>query len=104
VVGYSDDWNDAAQNVGYPGNSMSTGRTKRTRLDHILSSENAAQVAPQAARVWDVRDLNTSCTQVTVTLGDPPACDASCSCTYIDDSGVRPSDHIPLTVRYKFVQ
>ena len=102
VTGYDDDWDGSTTKVGYSGNAMSLGRTKTQRIDHIISSENATEVVPQQGRVWDMRDLNTTCSQVTVSI-DSHATDP-CATSYIDDKGVRPTDHVPLTVIYKFVQ
>jgi endonuclease/exonuclease/phosphatase family metal-dependent hydrolase len=94
---YDEDWDGATRKVGYPGNAATLGRTKSTRLDHIISSQET-QVSPQQARVWDVRDLDTTCANVSVGISGA----APCSSGYIDDKGVRPSDHIPMSVIYRF--
>ncbi len=103
ATGYDDDWDGSTKKVGYSGNAASVGRTKLSRLDHIISSEGAiGQVLPQQGRVWDMRDLSTTCSQVTVSI-DSHATDP-CATSYIDDKGVRPTDHVPLTAIFKFLQ
>jgi endonuclease/exonuclease/phosphatase family metal-dependent hydrolase len=104
---YRDGWKEAAPppvdlRRGYEGNDIDNsnfGRTRRSRLDHVMYSIGSTGVSVTEAKVWDMRAEGTTCTQVEPAerLG---SCTASCSCQFIDDTGVRPSDHIPLTVTF----
>jgi endonuclease/exonuclease/phosphatase family metal-dependent hydrolase len=93
---YQDDWKmpPSESQRKYPGNT--NGRTRNTRLDYILSSQSASGLSVYESRVWDFRDLATSCSSV-VTAETLCKCSA-CGSTIVDDWNVRPSDHIPLTV------
>lgn len=73
------------------------GRTRRTRIDHILFSGGSIHVRPMGASMLDTRDPATSCRDVE---GDGflGRCDRDCVCAYVDDKAVRPSDHVPLMV------
>lgn len=100
--GYHDAWSEAAArgvHTGYTGNS--SGRTRRSRLDRILLSRGAVALTIGAARVWDTRDSATTCRQVTALLCNPAKseCGNGCDSNYVDDRGVRPSDHAPVTVK-----
>ena len=81
---YSGGWDTAvAQGVatGYPDNPPSTNtRTRKSRIDHILSSKSASGVSVTGAEVPDQRAPNTA-SKVVVKIGTT------------DDDGVRPSDH-----------
>jgi endonuclease/exonuclease/phosphatase family metal-dependent hydrolase len=93
---YDNGWDAASSRTGYSGNT--TGRTRRSRLDHILRSKGAAGVRLGQARVWDARDFGTSCGSVQALLCRSGECTSGCNSPYVDDRNVRPSDHIPLTV------
>jgi endonuclease/exonuclease/phosphatase family metal-dependent hydrolase len=85
------------------------GHTKTNRIDYIMYREaftGGSRALPQAARMIDARDLSTDCTDLV--SRDPndafissAACFAPCQCTYIDDDGVRPSDHVPYFVTFR---
>jgi len=97
---YFDDWVVGAPDVLYSGNS--TGRTRRSRLDHILSSKDASGVAAGQTQVWDARDGTTTCSQVVSLLCKPEngECTSGCDSPFVDDQKVRPTDHIPLSVDF----
>jgi endonuclease/exonuclease/phosphatase family metal-dependent hydrolase len=111
---YYDGWpNSSGSQFGYATNT--DGRTKSTRLDHILSSRGASAIVQNPpfveARVWDMRDFGTSCTDATNKIGSAGCSVCSSSpppsnsiCTLIDNTAVRPSDHIPFTMKFRFVQ
>jgi endonuclease/exonuclease/phosphatase family metal-dependent hydrolase len=87
--------------VKYPGNS--DGRTKRTRLDHILLSQSATGISVIEGRVWDMRDFSKGCNVVQYTVCKPGTdCTNACDSPYVDDKNPRPSDHSPLTVLFRF--
>jgi endonuclease/exonuclease/phosphatase family metal-dependent hydrolase len=94
---YNDDWVIGSPETLYSGNT--TGRTRRSRLDHVLSSQGASGIVVGEAKVWDARDFSTSCSQVVSLLCKPPTeCSNACDSSFVDDHNVRPTDHIPLTV------
>lgn len=105
-AGYVDGWNSAAQKSGYGrenaqvGNELQDGsrfgRTRRSALDHVLT-RSSPPATFTSAQVWDARDPLTTCGNVGQRLSST-ACASGCVCEYVDDKGVRPSDHIPLTV------
>jgi endonuclease/exonuclease/phosphatase family metal-dependent hydrolase len=76
------------------------GRTRRTRIDHILFSGRAVEARPVRASLLDTRDPGTSCRDVKQD-GFLGKCDQNCVCAFVDDKAVRPSDHIPLLVTLK---
>lgn len=103
-AGYADGWVNAASKVGYPhegssiGNDSSSaifGRTLKNRIDYILTSPSLTILE---ARVWLTRKAGTTCNNVASDSFLGAVCGGDCSaCTYVDDKGVRPTDHIPLT-------
>ena len=106
-AGYDDLWLEtpSASRFGYPsepwasGTGTATGntngRTRTSRIDHLLASEGITGLAATEAQVWDTRQSTGSCSTVVERLG---SCDVSCNCQFVDDKRPRPSDHIPLTV------
>lgn len=106
AVGYTDGWSaTGALRFGYPDEGSSTGntngRTLTGRIDHIITSNGASGFTVVAAQVWDTRFVypGTTCNNVASGSFLGVACTGDCSsCTYVDDKGVRPTDHIPLTV------
>jgi endonuclease/exonuclease/phosphatase family metal-dependent hydrolase len=101
--GYFDGWPTGLKKFGYAAEGSSqgntTGRTKKTALDHILYSK-ASGVTAEAAQVWDTRFLypGTTCGNIT-SDSFLSVCSVPCtSCAYVDDKSVRPSDHIPFTL------
>ena len=116
---YNDGWSSATasnpdERQEYPGNvtggGNANGRTRKSRIDHIMFSKGTAGLEVTLAKVYDFRDQTTSCQQVVTKIGNAPACTVCTSvagdptlanrCTYIDDTAVRPSDHIPVTVTF----
>lgn len=106
AVGYFDGWADTplANRAGYGkedatiGNDSSSsifGRTLRNRIDYIVYRG----VTPTSARVIDTRVPGTTCLNLH-SSGFLDSCTATCSCTYVDDKGVRPTDHIPLSITF----
>jgi PKD repeat protein len=74
--------------TAYPANPPSTDtRTRRSRIDHILSSKSASGVSVTGGEIPDQRAPNTA-SQVVVKIGTT------------DDEGVRPSDHNFIEVTY----
>jgi endonuclease/exonuclease/phosphatase family metal-dependent hydrolase len=70
--------------VAYPDNPVYLmTRTRRGRIDYVWTSRGAGNLSVKSAQIPDVRDLNN--TNVVITLGT------------LDDKGVRPSDHNPMT-------
>jgi len=96
---YFDDWVVGTPDILYTGNN---GRTRRSRLDHILSSKDATGVAVGQTKVWDLRIAGTTCSQVVTLLCKPEngECTNGCDSSFVDDQQVRPSDHIPLSVDF----
>jgi endonuclease/exonuclease/phosphatase family metal-dependent hydrolase len=104
--GYSDAWANAVSKIGYPqegssiGNDLNSaifGRTKKNRIDYILTSP---RMTVTEGRVWLTRKAGTTCNSVTSDsfIDTTAPCGGDCStCKYVDDKGVRPSDHIPVT-------
>jgi endonuclease/exonuclease/phosphatase family metal-dependent hydrolase len=113
---YSDGWvsPDATQ-AGYDkgdaqiGNTLGEaqfGRTKSKRIDYVIYT--APTLKATAASVFDRRVAGTTCYAVSTVrsdnfIGGSSSCNRltypDCTCQYIDDDGVRPTDHIPLMVR-----
>jgi endonuclease/exonuclease/phosphatase family metal-dependent hydrolase len=73
------------------------GRTRRTRIDHILFAGGSVPVRAVGASLLDTRDPATSCRDVKQD-GFLGKCDTACVCAFVDDKAIRPSDHIPLLV------
>ena len=87
---YSDSWNDMV-NLGtataYADNPVGLQtRTRRGRIDYVFSSRGSSTLVPRRSKIPDTRDLNN--TNVVITLGT------------LDDKGVRPSDHNPMTTDF----
>ena len=103
-AGYSDGWLNAVSKVGYPaqgssiGNDSSSaifGRTLKNRIDYILTSPSMTILE---GRVWLTVKAGTTCNNVASDSFLGSVCGGDCSaCTYVDDKGVRPTDHVPLT-------
>ena len=103
-AGYADGWINAISKVGYPqegssiGNDSSSaifGRTLKNRIDYILTSPSMTVLEE---RVWLTRKAGTTCNNVASDSFLGSVCGGDCSaCTYVDDKGVRPTDHIPVT-------
>jgi endonuclease/exonuclease/phosphatase family metal-dependent hydrolase len=95
LASYYGAWDESTAKQGYPGNDSGVdfGRTRKSRIDHILFARSAANVEVGEARVFDARDFTTTCSQVQITFCSN--CTA-CTSSWVDDRNVRPSDHIPF--------
>ena len=96
---FFDDWTRAESTSA---DTDPSGRTKRFRLDHMLSYRGTTGLETGAARVNFFR-INTDCSQVSETLCkvDRGECTNACDSTWHEDGGVRASDHSMLSVDFR---